>query len=293
MNSRPLALLAALFAALVCLGASIASADVVETEDVTIETDDTPKVRFEQIGSGGFDPYTWDIAGNEANFFIRDVTGGSHLPFRLRPGSPSNSITVAENGNVGLGLIDADAPLQIADGGAVNILYSASNAPVGSANWSAGIPADGSAFTIGLDKTAPALTLAPSGGLGLLGSLSEAATAAAIANPQGVDTAAILQKIAALPVRSWSYSATPGTRHLGPLAGDFAGAFDLGSAGAVSPADVAGVSLAGVQGLVAQNQALSTKVRNAKKANAKLGRRVGKLAKQMKKLRKAVAKLAK
>ena len=34
----------------------------------------------------------WDIAGNEANFFVRDVTGGSRLPLRIRPGAPTSSI---------------------------------------------------------------------------------------------------------------------------------------------------------------------------------------------------------
>jgi hypothetical protein len=293
MNSRLLALAAALLTAIVCLGASLASADITQTEDLVIKTGDTPKVRFEQTNGSGFSPYTWDIAGNEANFFIRDVTVGSRLPFRLRPGAPSSSLTVAANGNVGLGLIDAAAPLQIADGGAVNILYSASNAPVASANWSAGIPADGSAFTIGLDKGSPALTLAPRGDLGLLGSVSEAATAGNTANPQAVDSAAILQKLATLPIRSWAYAATPGSRHLGPLAGDFSTAFGLGSAGSISPADVAGVSLAGVQGLIAQNAALSARVQGTEAANKKLSKKMSKLAKQMKKLRKAVAKLAK
>jgi hypothetical protein len=292
MNSRLRALAAALCTAIVCLGASIASADITQTEDLVIKTTDTPKVRLEQTG-GGFGSQTWDVAGNEANFFIRDVTAGSRLPFRLRPSAPSSSLTVAANGNVGLGLIDAAAPLQIADGGAVNILYSASSAPVASANWSAGIPADGSAFTIGLDKSSPAMSLAPRGDLGLLGSVSEAATVGNTSNLQPVDAAAILQKLAALPVRSWAYAATPGSRHLGPLAGDFSAALGLGGAGAISPADVAGVSLAGVQGLITQNAALSARVQGAEAANKKLSKKMSKLAKQMKKLRKAVAKLAK
>jgi hypothetical protein len=64
---------------------------------------DTPAVRLEQNVGGGFTPQTWDIAGNDANFFVRDVTGGSRLPFRIRPLAPTSSIDVAANGNVGLG----------------------------------------------------------------------------------------------------------------------------------------------------------------------------------------------
>ena len=39
---------------------------------------DTPTLRLQQDGSSGFAPQTWDVAGNETNFFIRDVTNGSH-----------------------------------------------------------------------------------------------------------------------------------------------------------------------------------------------------------------------
>ena len=33
----------------------------------------TPTMRLEQDGSSGFSQQTWDVAGNEANFFIRDA----------------------------------------------------------------------------------------------------------------------------------------------------------------------------------------------------------------------------
>lgn len=64
---------------------------------------DTPSVRLEQNGTSGWSPQTWDVAGNETNFFIRDVTNGSKLPFKIRPGAPTNSIYIKENGNVGIG----------------------------------------------------------------------------------------------------------------------------------------------------------------------------------------------
>jgi hypothetical protein len=71
--------------------------------DLHMNTSDTPAVRFEQNNSGGFSAQTWDVAGNEANFFIRDVTGGSRLPFRIRPGAPTSSIDIAASGNVTIG----------------------------------------------------------------------------------------------------------------------------------------------------------------------------------------------
>jgi hypothetical protein len=54
--------------------------------DIHAVTGNTPAIRLEQDGSSGFTPQTWDVAGNEAGFFVRDVTGGSRLPFRILPG---------------------------------------------------------------------------------------------------------------------------------------------------------------------------------------------------------------
>ena len=75
---------------------------------------DTPGVRLDQDGSAGFTAQSWDVAGNEANFFIRDVTGGSSLPFRIRPGAPTSSIDIAANGNVGIGTAAPAARLDVA-----------------------------------------------------------------------------------------------------------------------------------------------------------------------------------
>ena len=74
---------------------------------------DTPTLRLEQDGSSGFQAQTWDVAGNETNFFVRDVTNGSRLPFRIRPGAPSSSIDIAADGDVGIGTGSPGAPLHI------------------------------------------------------------------------------------------------------------------------------------------------------------------------------------
>jgi hypothetical protein len=71
--------------------------------DIHVATSNTPAMRLEQNNGGGFTAQTWDVAGNEANFFIRDVTGGSRLPFRIRPGAPTSSIDISASGNVGVG----------------------------------------------------------------------------------------------------------------------------------------------------------------------------------------------
>jgi len=71
--------------------------------DVHINTGDTPAQRFEQNASSGFTAQTWDVAGNEANFFVRDVTGGSRLPLRIRPGAPTSSVDIGASGSVSMG----------------------------------------------------------------------------------------------------------------------------------------------------------------------------------------------
>jgi Chaperone of endosialidase len=70
--------------------------------DAHANTSDTPAIRLEQNNSGGFAAQTWDIAGNEANFFVRDVTSGSRLPFRIRPGAPTSSVDIGADGSVGI-----------------------------------------------------------------------------------------------------------------------------------------------------------------------------------------------
>ena len=86
--------------------------------DLHIATGDTPAHRLEQTNQSGFTAQTWDIAGNEANFFIRDVTSGSRLPFRIRPGAPTSSIDISADGRVGIGVASATKALDVAKSGA-------------------------------------------------------------------------------------------------------------------------------------------------------------------------------
>jgi hypothetical protein len=79
-----------------------------------VRKSDTPAMRLAQDNTGGFTAQTWDVGGNEANFFIRDVTGGSKLSFRIRPGAPTSSVDIAASGNVGIGTASPTAKLHVA-----------------------------------------------------------------------------------------------------------------------------------------------------------------------------------
>ncbi|WP_298295275.1 tail fiber domain-containing protein [uncultured Litoreibacter sp.] len=71
--------------------------------DIHVVEGNTPTLRLEQDGSDGFAPQTYDIAANESNFFIRDVTNGSNLFFRAKPGAPEDSLFIAADGDIGIG----------------------------------------------------------------------------------------------------------------------------------------------------------------------------------------------
>ncbi|MEO1083340.1 MAG: tail fiber domain-containing protein [Acidobacteriota bacterium] len=81
----------------------------------------SPTLRLEQDGSDGFQSQTWDIAGNETNWFLRDVNNGSALPIRVRPGSGNDDgIVLLGSGDVGLGTDSAKADLHVLGGGSVH-----------------------------------------------------------------------------------------------------------------------------------------------------------------------------
>src|SRR5205085_1095568 len=83
--------------------------------DLHMATTDTPAIRFEQTNGGGFAAQTWDVGANEANFFVRDLTGGSRLVFRIRPGAPTSSLDISASGNVGVGTGLPHARLDVSD----------------------------------------------------------------------------------------------------------------------------------------------------------------------------------
>jgi hypothetical protein len=93
---------------------------------------DTPTLRLDQDGSSGWSPQIWDVAGNEAGFFIRDVTNGSALPFRILPGAASASLVIDGNEDVGIGAgTNPEAPLHVRrTNGTANVLVEESSGTV-------------------------------------------------------------------------------------------------------------------------------------------------------------------
>ncbi|MGD2084752.1 MAG: tail fiber domain-containing protein [Candidatus Aminicenantes bacterium] len=79
---------------------------------------DSPTIRLDQDGSSGWAAQRWDLCGNETNFFIRDVTNGSKLCFRIQPSTPSNTLCMRSTGYVGIGTWSPAYLLEVEDTGA-------------------------------------------------------------------------------------------------------------------------------------------------------------------------------
>jgi len=98
--------------------------------DVHVKSGNTPTLRLEQDGSSGFTPQTWDVAGNEAGFFIRDATNGSLLSLRIETSAPASSVHIDNTGNVGMGTSSPEAELHIrrTDASSTRLLLENTNA---------------------------------------------------------------------------------------------------------------------------------------------------------------------
>jgi len=111
--------------------------------DLHVKSGNTPTLRLEQDGSSGFTAQTWDVAGNEANFFVRDVTHSSHLPFRIKPGNGNdNALYIDSDGDVGLGTTSPTSQLEIRDN--VPVKLTLNNTSQGNqGEWAFNSSADG------------------------------------------------------------------------------------------------------------------------------------------------------
>lgn len=274
---RPRALAAASAMLVAGFGwASAAQAQQTFDEDVTIETPNTPSITFDQLGTGGWSPYAWDIAANEANFFVRDAET-DNLTMSIRAGAPRYSIYVAPNGELGLGRSNPSEALHLKRADAANVRYETN-----AGSWTAGTPA-GETFAIAsVGGPDDPFALTPLGGLALGGRVAERATSAGVEEEAAVHPAQILNGVRSLSLSQWQYAGDPDdVRHVGPLAGEFNATFGLGDSNTVAPGDVAGVALAASQRLADENRILNRRLQRT-------NRKVGRVAKQLRALKRAV-----
>ena len=254
---------------------------------------DSPSIRLDQQG-GGFTPQAWDIAGNETNFFVRDVTNGSKLPFKIQPGAPDNTLYLSNAGYVGVGKQNPDSKMHMeasddnsADANKVRyyakntstveqnraMAYLTNNGGVAvyyedtssSLRWQT-LAADGEFFISRLGSGGSEFTLDDTGNLEITGTLTQGSDRNSKRDIETVNVDDVLQRVASLPISTWSYKKDePGTRHMGPMAQDFHAAFGLGDdERRIATIDTSGVALASIQALHLQIEALKAELANVR-----------------------------
>ena len=234
--------------------------------ELHIKDGDTPTMRLDQDGSSGFAAQSWDVAGNETNFFIRDVTNGSKLSLRIQPGAPSSSLSIRSDGKVGLGTWSPAEPLHLsANAAAIRI----ENTTSGEANsWDLRTMSgsfvisdsgnttqhevqinDSGRFRVRASGTVT-FDLGATGNLTIAGTLTENSDINSKMNLVPVDGREVLARVRDLPIVTWSLRDQPSALQMGPTAQDFYDVFGLGdTAEGLAPRNVASVALAAVQGL--------------------------------------------
>lgn len=230
-----------------CVGPTCVNNESMTGPTLMSKSTDTPGIRLFQTG-GTYAARTWDIGGNESNFFVRDNTGGSLLPFRIFPGAPTNALQIGSNGEVSTGGVVQQTVTGIV--------------PIDAVDGSATLAALRD-LTISHYTTAGATHAAPSGAafraaFGLGGSDTTLA-------PQDV-AAVALASVKALDSRVTAISLTPGPK---------------GDTGAAGPAGASGgVDAAGSPDLAAAN----ARIRALERANARMARTLAALQKQVRSL---------
>jgi len=93
-----------------------------------------------------------------------------------------------------------------------------------------------------------------------------------------LDDAAVLAKVAALPISEWSYRSEGGVRHVGPMAQDFYAAFRVGEDDRhITSIDEDGVALAAIKALHAENAKTNADNRSLHSENVALRNRLSAL----------------
>src|SRR6185503_18610490 len=147
---------------------------------------------------------------------------------------------------------------------------------------------NGAANTFSILKVASgvtALNLNQNGNLTIAGTLTQNSDRNTKDGIESVDTRAVLDQVAALPISTWHFkSDDTNVRHMGPMAQDFASAFQLGADDHhLAPVDVGGVALAAIKALNEVVQEKDAKLKALEAQNAQLAERLAAIEAALKK----------
>lgn len=270
--------------------------------EVHVVDGDSPTLRLEQDGSSGFQAQTWDLAGNETNFFVRDVSNGSKLPFKVFPNAPTNSLTIeGTTGDIGIGTHAPEAVVDVRDSSATTpmLQLKQTNGTLADRNMIHLSNKGGS--RIDFENTDNSVTwrfatedtdddfiitkvgsgslefqLTPSGDLTVAGTVTGSSSRYVKENVVAVESEQLLNAVDQLPINYWNYIADEGDhRHIGPMAEDFWNTFGVGiNNKSIAPADMAGIALASVKALKSKIEDKDSAIEDLKKQNEALLKRL-------------------
>jgi hypothetical protein len=219
------------------------------------------------------------VGASNTSFFVKDVTNSSAVPFRIGAGAATGSFEIASTGFVGVGTTSPATRLHFRSTDPSTTSFDATKFLVENASttvkprelfevrnngdaayifkntveperWYFGTFAHN--FIIDNQATAGVeFFFGPTGNLTIAGTLTQNSDRAVKEDLENIAPREMLAKVSSLPIFSWNYIQDPaGARHVGPMAQDFRAAFGLGEDERhIAPGDLAGVSLAAVQGL--------------------------------------------
>ena len=142
---------------------------------------------------------------------------------------------------------------------------------------------------VGIGTNTPTESLSVSGNILASGTVTGSSDRNVKRDFSAVDSRAVLAKVLALPITTWSYQADVGVRHLGPMAQDFSAAFALGLDDKhISMVDADGVALAAIQGL---NAKLEAELQAQRSAARRKDERISALEQELAEIKQLLLKL--
>lgn len=239
---------------------------------------DSPAVRLEQDTSSGWSAQVWDMASNESNFFIRDVTNSSKIPLRIQPGTPSNTLCLKSDGRIGIGTWSPAYPMELdttginscilvkrTDGASNYINATDSYANFGSTTNHPLRLVVNSAWKMRLN-TDGSITMSNGASLTVGGVWTDASSRALKENIQSLTTDEAMNTLNALNPVKFNYKADKSEKHVGFIAEDAPELIAAKDKKGMSPMDVVAV--------------LTKIVQEQQKTIAQLQERIAKLEKR-------------
>lgn len=242
----------------------------------------TPSNRLHVVGSGDAGLVLENPAALSGVSVVTD--SGGNMRFR----SPVNSTRMVINnvGQVGIGtgttIVDADAKLHVrgSNGTGKMLLEETSAIATNSmftmrnngnpgfqlentdqgTDWQFRLGGSGATEQFTINKTSvagPELSVLANGNVRIKGSYLTGSSRAIKQDIVAIAAEEILKKVSQLPVYEWSYKASPGARHVGPMAEDYHEVFGLAGGGkGLAATDVSGIALASIQAINAKAERL-------------------------------------